>query len=935
MTNEKRVTKSSVAAFVLLPQFSMCLRPLREELVPIFKGLLVGMLASRCLPYNYRESVNLSRVTIMQVLGDAWFHLRTGGGTVPQWGYFISFILLMFFIAASILTLFSKLMLGWGQIAHAQVFAHPTNPYTATPGDTGLTAVQNLGAAGGVIFDKRFTVGEASSDYALMLLDKVLRQPALGTAGSMQNALTALMQVYNTGILVIAAVMIFWMILSIVVDTAKTGIVGGGRHNMIWTPIRVVFALGIMIPLGTTGFSSGQFAVMKLAEWGSNFGSQAWDRYLSAVTMNTSVLARFRDSQSPAQIASAFARIKTCQVAYNALVQQQSNPDTSYLVQRRISGYTEGNTSFMWEYTNSTAQGLCGTVEFSSCGSSATNCGAFPVSTVGNEQSHAAQVAVTAQNNLQNVPTAQYHQLVRAGIADGFWAMETAAHNFACAYVGKHLQPNDASATNPVVMQSPDVSGGTLCTQAQLNECGVTNGGTPNATFPTVGCIQQMTSNFQTALVQAVNSNLDTIGGYVENNFLTDMRRRGWAGMGMFHLTIQQMNNAVQSYNEPGFSFTPATVDPNNGSYQDRRTSEIVDDYERWWPTATRAAQTQQPTDISEQLPKERPADSWLGRRWQDVKGAWTGLSRMALSAGGPLMFDLVEPNDPDAYPLAELAATGNQIVMWGLTLLGLSAATSGIGGKLVAGLAGGLVGTGGAPKIGTVVGAVAGLALSGPISSFLKTAGWLVFAAGMVMSYYIPILPFIRVAFAVLTWIVSVFQAVVMLPLAALVFLTSEGEGMGSGPMRGVWLLWLNVLVRPVLVVAGFVGSILIFNSFVVFFQHSFTMTVTLTADSGNPLGSLMGRVVYTVVYVGLIYSAANTSLKLLDLLPDAMTRWMGMPGRDDSFDDGSTEKLVAMGLMTGSMRGGGGGGGSGLLGQLGGGKGKLAAGIAKSVIK
>src|SRR5690606_6569445 len=139
------------------------------------------------------------------------------------------------------------------------------------------------------------SVGEgfSSGDYALMVLDKVLRQGAVGTGGALQNAFGALMQVYNTGVLVVASIMIFWMIVTIVVDTAKTGVVGGGRHNMVWTPIRVIFALGIMISLGASDFSSGQYIVMKLTEWGSIFASRAWMAYITEVTTGKSLLAPY------------------------------------------------------------------------------------------------------------------------------------------------------------------------------------------------------------------------------------------------------------------------------------------------------------------------------------------------------------------------------------------------------------------------------------------------------------------------------------------------------------------------------------------------------------------------------------------------------------------------------------------------------------------
>jgi len=59
-----------------------------------------------------------------------------------------------------------------------------------------------------------------------------------------------------------------------------------------------------------------------------------------------------------------------------------------------------------------------------------------------------------------------------------------------------------------------------------------------------------------------------------------------------------------------------------------------------------------------------------------------------------------------------------------------------------------------------------------------------------------------------------------------------------------------------------------------------------------------------YTAIYVFAVYTAANSSFKLLDLLPDAMMRWMG--GRaDTSFDDNSSVGALAAGQMVGGFRG------------------------------
>src|SRR5690606_10233421 len=151
-------------------------------------------------------------------------------------------------------------------------------------------------------------------------------------------------------------------------------------------------------------------------------------------------------------------------------------------------------------------------------------------------------------------------------------------------------------------------------------------------------------------------------------------------------------------------------------------------------------------------------------------------------------------------------------------------------------------------------------------------------FMGGVMIGVYLPILPLIRVAFAVLTWIISVFEAVVMVPIAALGHLSSEGEGIaGSSGARNAWILWLNVLMRPMLVVLGFVGAMLIFNAFALYFHVAFANGIELARNSLGGLSWITSVFTYSVVYVMTLYTACNTTFKLLDVIPDAMMRWMG----------------------------------------------------------
>ena len=72
-----------------------------------------------------------------------------------------------------------------------------------------------------------------------------------------------------------AAIILFYHLASMVVETAHHGVVMGKRANQIWAPIRLVVAIGLLVPI-SGGLNSGQYIVIQIAQWGSNLASQTW-----------------------------------------------------------------------------------------------------------------------------------------------------------------------------------------------------------------------------------------------------------------------------------------------------------------------------------------------------------------------------------------------------------------------------------------------------------------------------------------------------------------------------------------------------------------------------------------------------------------------------------------------------------------------------------
>src|SRR5262249_50154256 len=106
---------------------------------------------------------------------------------------------------------------------------------------------------------------------------------------SIQCAMQTALGFYSDAVLMIAALILFYHLSWMVVETAHHGVVMGKRGNQIWAPIRLVVAVGLLVPIGGTamstcsaggtGMNSAQYITIKIAELGSALASNTWIKF--------------------------------------------------------------------------------------------------------------------------------------------------------------------------------------------------------------------------------------------------------------------------------------------------------------------------------------------------------------------------------------------------------------------------------------------------------------------------------------------------------------------------------------------------------------------------------------------------------------------------------------------------------------------------------
>lgn len=876
----KKNQAKSVAAFLFMPQFSLSFQHF-AFIMPVFiRSIAVAFEQAGLLPKNHpaiRYGIEgVRKYGFFELMGEAWYTLRRTHANPYQWGLFAAVALMTAAIIGSLVsTLFSLSGLLVGS-AQAQLFDHPNGAtdLASVPGDQSAMFSRNIPDAG------------AHADYGIMILDKMLRQGANGIGGPLQNAVGSLMQIYNTGVMAIAALILFWIVVSVVVDTAKTGQIGGGRHNMVWAPIRIVFALGLLIPLGNSGFSSGQFAVMKLAEWGSNFGTRAWVRYVEMVASGSNLMATY-GQQNPTGLVSQYVQMWVCRVAYNGVqnVTLGGNvPNEQKVQQMPAVGMADQGTQ-KYTFTNSTGVNLCGSVTYPTGNDPALKLSDNPP----NGQPDRVAQAVTAY---KVAVLGAYRSLLTDG-GNGPGILGAKAKEFACGFVAQHITNADGNA---LAIDCGGDGGGS---------CGAGPAG--SGQYPRAQCIAELVSQFNNEVRQQSAPALSTLTNLTsQREFLNDIQARGWPGMGMWYHRIEQMNAAVASMAVP--PVTIAGGDPTRGANADssllaKTMIEVMGQYKNWWLNMPARPDVSKPTPSPYSSADSTHLEAPISATGiKDIVASADGASPAAfvnafvalISGSKSFIFDLIDPRESNTYPLAQLAAVGDSMFNTSLWIYG----TLTVGEIVAAGFATGIGG-----KVAGFLpfnpGAAIQALISSPLTAWITTLAGVLFMAGATLKFYIPLLPFLRVAHAVLTWMISVFEAVAMVPIAAIAHLSTQGEGL-AGNARNAWILWLNILMRPVLTVIGFVAAMLIFNIFLIYFHDSFARGM-MGAFTGDAPG-FWAQIAYAIIYVFVIYTVANSTFKLLDLMPSAMMKYLG-GSADQSFDHDHSGALAGAGQLVQSL--------------------------------
>lgn len=745
------------------------------------------------------------------------------------------------------------------------------------------------------------------------------------------QAMHGLLGFYSWAVFCFAALFLMYIVATIVMEVSIKGTPFGARMNSFWTPIRLVAAIGMLVPLAPHNLNSAQYIVLYTAKIGSAFATNGWLYYnqflktamgtdfhnpmgtipkytydpdLGPTITDSSPLAAKLNAPDMGDLVRFLHLVAACEYYYEAIsgksIQNYNiqgyfyrpgeTPKAAYK-EPEIEGETPKNTASSFvPYQDALTYFKNGNMRivFGSYDEATKNktmggldpiCGemTIPVTSVENTSTPGTS------NPGAKVAQEYYYQYIL-----GLWDKTTYPRQLMDGYA-RQMVNNYAkvgpSRTCPIDTDDDGIQnasdGGSNLTE--LGKCDQD---------PPMTYMQYQVEVFQSifkVLIDAANLELSKPENFKMENEVLD---RGWAGAGIWYQKIAKMNgdyvSAVQQI--PYASQAPRAMAMAQKIAAMSQTNKVS-------KNKIVALSSDQGRNL---LPQDEQMAIALDRINQNLKGEGVGysffpdpngtsgvsgnlgypinnltdkqpnvlLSSINAVLGTDFLFNFRD-ND-NTHPLA-------QLVTFGRVLLERTARNLLTGSAIAA--SGGIIGIGN-DDVGSAL---------RKISSFFMVIASIMFSAGFMLFYVLPLLPFVYFFFAMLSWVKAIFEALIGAPLWALAHLRVEGNGFPSGPARAGYLLLLEIFLRPIVTVFALLAAMGIYTAVVYFLNDTLGFMLMImgrknladvVGDHQN-IGDIRGLVdvfFFTIMYILLVYMLANSCFQIIDKIPNGfMNRWFG----------------------------------------------------------
>lgn len=806
MQDNTNATKTSgkargLMAKLFVPSVGASIAPMRFQ-TRMFTQLVAMVFAIYGLfplDHPFLKNQNEAPMSLMEVITTAYSRVRFTRQTFLQPIIFFAVVGIMIFgvvgVAITALTLFSTK-------AHASAFFDPA------ANDLAASWLNYLFRDGSMITGT-IVFGDVTS---------YLEDPLTGYS-AIQAAFISALAFYSNAILLIAGILLFYHLVVMIAETAHHGEVMGKKANKIWAPIRLVFAIGLLVPINS-GLNTGQYIVVRVAELGSGLASNTWKIFLNAL-LSIDLLFDGPTAGVLERVALDLIRIKACTTAWNKTIEEGSDLNLSS-AKISESGKCESKT------TGGLKGNRCGFTSNSL--KSSDICGAYFIPE--DSSSPLSQKA------------AQYQKEAIESAMSG--SINTAAQKI----------------TDMVSTEANDSA------DKQLD--------LDNAILGAVGDYQKaviakmmLLAAEEKALYYAALTSLGEYGWALAGAFVNTISR---VQADMAILSIDSMPRTERPKIQDA-----ALNEKGAGGDVYRNVTNAMDAFDVFASRdAAKASGSKAQCSMMAGLDLDEGDGTLtsIGHAlfgmidWQaTMDGVWTTQAGIKCGIKGPGTFHLgIFFGGKD--PLSQMSRLG-----YNMLKTAFAAYAAAMAGDVVSAAAG-KAGEGRDSKKAKALTGGAKM-LGAGFKGLGMFIGSIFMMTGFSLAFIVPLLPFMYFFFAVLTWVVAVIEAVIAVPLICLAQLNPEGDGL-PGKARKAFFFIFNIFLRPTMTVFGLIVGLLVL--YVALSYLNFSYMIAVAGAGGTSYGlATIAKIVYTALYCIICYIIANHSFKIIEHIPANALNWMG----------------------------------------------------------
>lgn len=602
-----------------------------------------------------------------------------------------------------------------------------------------------------------------------------------GSIGNSWSALFTLFGYMNSVVMMGVSVMIFYVLSMGVIGTAHEGKALGARYSTLWTPLRSVFSVSLLMPLpGLSGISLLQGLLLLIISVGSYGANQMWSMSLDYMRNNQGSLVSglsINEVSSAYEIANTVMSSEMAQVYFG-----MGAPSVTESVSNgTITSSATYTFSFNYPSDYPSLQNEMGKITLECHVKDSAIC-----------QARHEQILLAINSFF---PTAQ--------------AIVAAETQVPADVISKYVTAYE-SAINTAVKSS--------ITGTDADE---------------------------------LNTALDA--------FVASGKAKGWVSAGSWYWTIA----GLQEKSKEEIKNYPTSERLNEASVK----GIGLNDY-----SVFKAALVEYLNKSGELISDQTIASNLYNAKGDTFWGKVSGY----LSTPGVNIIELFTTALTSGDPISNLKVVGDTIIdvvgtIVGAVALGLTG-TSALQGAASSWIES-TFSAGAAPAAANALNTAATMA--GVAAAMYALP---LFMMGITLAYYLPAIPFILFTMGVLGWVILIFESLGAAPIWAAGHAMPEGEGMAGQHGKQGYMLFMNVLFRPPLMVLGFMAT---FSAMKV--AAWLIGTTFMTYVSGATAGNIVGPVTIlamVAIMTMMVIQSANLIFGLINHLPDNVMRWIGGHG-------------------------------------------------------